>query len=555
MVLLYRLLPDVSRFRIDSCWLNYRDSQITLGLTSTLPQGRCPSCETLSPRVHSRYQRTLADLPWATFQVRLEVCVRKFFCCLPACQQRIFTERLPDVAQPWARRTLRLAQSLLAVGVALGGQAGSRLTARLQRPTPPASLLRVVQTAPLPQTAPLTALGVDEWAWRRGHHYGTIFVDLETHRVVDLLPDRSADSVAQWLAQHPGLTVVSRDRSDLYANGITQGAPRAVQVVDRFHLVANLREALEAFFLAHAVTLKAAAARTAQVLSGTVDAAPVTERYRGRRHSPQNWQMRQDDQRHQHHALHVALYEQIGRLHDEGVTVTEIARRLKISRPMVYAHLRRGSPPELKTHTVRSSTRVLAPYIPYLIKRWRESGADGMQLWREIQAQGYRHSARTVTRFITELRRASEAGRPPEVEQSPYTRLQGPSARSVSFLMVSRPEKRSRVARLYLEQLCQVDDEMAQLYELAMVFLSMVRERRGEDLGAWRTQAMSSGMEPLARFAEGLQDDLPAIEAGLTLPWSNGVTEGQVNRLKLLKRQGYGRASVTLLRQRIVQEH
>jgi transposase len=133
-----------------------------LGLISTPPRARCPSCSRPSGRIHSRYQRTLADLPWADFQVRLEVRVHKFFCSHPACHRRIFTERLPDIAHPWARRTLRLAQSLLALGVALGGRAGSRLTNRLQRPTPPASLLRVVQRAPLPQTPPLKAVGVDE---------------------------------------------------------------------------------------------------------------------------------------------------------------------------------------------------------------------------------------------------------------------------------------------------------------------------------------------------------------------------------------------------------
>ena len=547
------MLPDAARFRLDSCSINYRQSQITLGLTSTPPRGRCPSCSRPSERVHSRYQRTLADLPWATFQVRLEVRVRKFFCGNAACQQRIFTERLPDVAHPWARRTLRMAQSLLAVGVALGGRAGSRLAARLQRPTPPASLLRVVHAAPMPPTPTLKAIGVDDWAWRRGHHYGTILVNLESHRVVDLLPDRAADSVAQWLAQHPSIEIVSRDRSALYANGITQGAPGAVQVVDRFHLVSNLREALEAFFLAHPSVLKEAAACPAQAITQTVGAAPVTGMYRGRRHSPQNWKQRQERRRQRHQASRVARYEQIRRLHDDGATVTEIARHLKISRPTVYAHFSRGIPPELKTRTVRPSDRVLAPYIPYLIERWRESGADSMQLWREIQAQGYRHSARTVTRFITELRRASEAGRPPEVATSPYTRPQGPSARAVSFLVVSRPEKRSRLAQLYLEQLCQVEAEMAQLYELALAFLSLLRERRGEDVKAWMAQAASSSIEPLARFATGLQDDLAAIEAGLTLPWSNGATEGHVTRLKLLKRQGYGRAHVALLRQRLIQ--
>ena len=231
-----------------------------------------------------------------------------------------------------------------------------------------------------------------------------------------------------------------------------------------------------------------------------------------------------------------------------------IARRLKISRTTVYRQLRRGGPPAPKTCTRRSSDRVLDPYIPYLIERWRGGHVGGQPLFREIQAQGYPDSSSTVRRLIASLRRASEAGRPPEVEQSPYTRPQGPSARAVSFIVVTRPQKRSRLAQLYLEQLCQVDSQMAQLYELALAFLSLVRERRGEDLAAWRIQVAQSGIEPLARFAEGLQEDLAAIQAGLTLPWSNGVTEGHVNRLKLLKRQAYGRASVTLLRQRMLHE-
>jgi transposase len=539
---------------MDGWSINYRQFQITLRLISTPPRGRCPLCSRPSQRIHSRYQRTFADLPWATFQVRLEVRVRKFFCANPACQRRIFTERLPDVAEPWARRTLRLADSLLAVGVALGGRAGARLTQRLQRPTPPTSVLQVVENASLPQSPELRAVGVDEWAWRRGHRYGTIVVDLETHRVVDLLPDRSTETIAQWLAQHPSMTVVSRDRSDLYANGITQGAPRAVQVVDRFHLVANLREALETFFLAHPTTLKQAAANTAQALAQSTEPAPVPEMYRGRRRRPQHWIERREQQRQQRHDARVARYHTICELYHDGMTVAAIARRLQITRKTVYAELQRGGPPEPKTRTVRSSDRVLAPYMPYLIERWRQGNVSGQQLWREIQAQGSQHSSSSVRRFIAGLRRASEAGRSPEVELSPYTRAQGPSARSVSFLVVSRPEKRSRLGQLYLEQLCQLQTEMAQLYELALSFLSLVRERRGQDLAAWRTQAVSSGMEPLMRFAEGMKDDLAAIEAGLTLPWSNGVVEGQVNRLKLLKRQGYGRASVALLRQRMVQD-
>lgn len=360
--------------------INYRPSQITLRLFSTPPRAPCPLCGRPSRRIHSRYQRTVADLPGATCQVRFEVRVRKFFCENQACERRIFTERLPDVARPWARLTLRLAESLLAVGVALGGRAGSRLTQRLQRPTPPTSWLQVVQNAPMPPPPELHAVGVDEWSWRRGHRYGTMFVNLETHRVIDLLPDRSSESVAQGLAQHPGISAVSRDRSDLYANGITQGAPGAVQVVARFHLVANLREALEACFLAHPTALKQAAAKTAKAISQSVEAPPLTEMYRGRHDQPQNWLKRQEFQRQKRHVARVARYHTICQLYHEGMTVAAIARRLNINRKTVDAQLQRGRPPEPKTRTVRPSDRVLTPYIPYLIERWREGNVSGQQL-------------------------------------------------------------------------------------------------------------------------------------------------------------------------------
>lgn len=216
-------------------------------------------------------------------------------------------------------------------------------------------------TRTLSSNRELKAVGVDEWAWQRGHHYGTILVNLETHRVADVLPERSADTMAQWLAQHPSIEVVSRDRSGLYAHGIAQGVPKAVQVVDRFHLVANLREALEAVFLARPAVLQEAAARTAQAITQSVAAAPVTSMYRGRRHRPQNWQHRQESERQRRHAPRVAMYEQIQRLQAKGATVTEMARQLQISRPTVSTHVRRSTPPELKTRTVRPSERVFPP--------------------------------------------------------------------------------------------------------------------------------------------------------------------------------------------------
>jgi transposase len=477
----------------------------------------------------------------------------KFVCRNRACTRRIFTERVPDLVAPYARKTHRLVTVLRAIGAALGGNAGARLAARLRLPTSPATVLRLVRTAPVLYPPALQAVGVDEWAWRRGHRYGTILVNLADHRVVDLLPDRSAATVAAWLAEHPTITVVCRDRSDLYADGIRRGAPQAVQVVDRFHLVHNLRQVLEAFLLDHRPALQAAAVGTAMALTPSTGVMPVTPVYRGRRRSSKPVQLREEAARPPRHARWVAIYEAVRTLRARGTPIATMARQLGISRPTVYAYLRRDTPPGPRRLQRPPSARVLTPYVPYLIRRWRESGADSRQLWREIQALGYTHSARTVCRFITRLRRAADAGQPPESQRSPYMRPQGPSACAVSFVMVGQAAKRSAEAQTYLDQLCQMDAGITRAYRLTRAFLAIVRERRGSDLEAWIMAATDSGIEALARFARGLQEDLAAVAAGLTLPWSNGPVEGQITRLKLLKRQSYGRAGSALLRQRVLQ--
>jgi transposase len=537
--------PDVHLDKVTA-----EQNTVRLQLTATAPQARCPCCAVPSSSVHSRYQRHPTDLPWGMHQVHIQLTVRKFVCRNTTCTRRIFTERLPDLIAPSARQTHRLTAVLRAIGTALGGQAGARLAACLRLPTSPATLVRLVRAAPVLATPALQAIGVDEWAWRRGHRYGTILVDLLTHRVVDLLPDRSATTLAAWLAQHPTITVVCRDRSDLYADGIRRGAPQAVQVVDRFHLVRNLREAVEAFLVTKRPVLQAAAVRTAQLLASTVAPVPAMRTYAGQRQCSQTRQQQREVEQRRRHAPWVTTYEAIHTLSAQGVSITAIARQLGISRPTVYAYLRRGTPPTPRSP--QRSGQVLRPYRSYLIRRWREGITDSMRLWRELQALGYTHSARTVCRFITQLRRAADAGLPPESQGSPYTRSQGPSARAVSFAIVCSAANRSADAQTYLNQLCQVDARIARASALSQAFLALMRERRGDDLQAWRAAATHSGINALARFAQGLQDDLSAITMGLTLEWNNGVTEGQIHRLKLVKRQGYGRNGFALLRQRVL---
>lgn len=396
------------------------------------------------------------------------------------------------------------------------GVAGARLVARLGRRSSPDTLLRLVRAAPAPDVPAPHIIGVDEWAWRRGHRYGTILVNLEDHRVLDLLPERSAESVAAWLAQHPTVRVVCRDRSALYADGIRRGAPQAVQVVDRLHLVKNLWEAVEEFLHSPQPALQAAAARTAQALTLVTGPVSAPSMYRGRhRCSPLQQQQREAAQQ-QRHAAWVATYEAIHALHAQGTPVTTIAAQLGISRPTVYASLRRASPPSLRSP--QCSGQVLRPYTSYVLQRWREGCTDSMQLWRELRAQGYVYSSRTVSRFVTRLRRASEAGWAPETQTSPYTRPQGPSARAVSFTWVCPEAKQPPDAQLYVDQLRQGDPASAQAYTLSQAFLTLVRERRGDALEAWMTETAASGIEALARFAQGLREDLAAVTAGLPCP-------------------------------------
>lgn len=542
-----RLIPP--SLRVDA--LLVADDGITIRATAEGADVRCPLCGEPASRVHSRPVRALGDLPWAGIVVHLCVRARKFFCDTPTCPRQIFTERLTGITRTSARRTDRQRDALLAIAVALGGEAGARVAANLGYVVSPDTLLRLIRQAPEPAAATPTMLGVDDWAIHKGLTYGTILVDLERRRPVDLLPDRSSTSLAAWLRAHPGVQLIARDRAGVYAEGAQDGAPEAVQVADRWHLVDNLADVLEDFFRSKRVCLTAATAALNTPATDAPTPGPSEEVYQGKRRHPhpQLARARHEAAAEAGVARRRENYEQVRALHERGAGIMEIARTVGISKMTAYKYLREG-PPQRKRHSIHGKQRVLAPYEPYLLQRWAEGCRMATRLWCEIQAQGFAHSLTNVQRFVAEVRREGPppTGRP----RTPLTQPHGPPPRQVAAIVLRRPEKRTDEQRAYLTHLRATDPALTTATDLAEDFLIMLRRREGERLAAWLDAAETSGTNELARFARKLRSDLAAVQAGLTLRQSNGQTEGHVNRLKLLKRQGYGRANVDLLRKRVL---
>jgi transposase len=543
-------LPIPPSLRVET--LRLGDDGLTILAAADDARARCPLCGWRADRIHSRYVRTVADLPWATFAVQLRVRVRRFFCDNDACPRKIFGERLDDVTAARAQRTKRQQASLTAIAVALGGEAGARLAAKLGMPVSPDTLLRLLRQEPeIARSAP-TVLGVDDWAIHKGLTYGTILVDLERHRPVDLLPDRSSGGLAAWLQAHPGVAVIARDRAGAYAEGARDGAPDAVQVADRWHLIDNLADGLEVFLRSKSPCLKSAAATLAGYTEEAGQAGTLSEEiYQGKRRSPKPLLARA-----RHEAAAEAgvarrreKYDQVCALHARGAGIMEITRTVGIAKMTVYRYLREG-PPQRKRHSIHGKQRVLEPWEPYLLKRWEEGGRMATRLWREIQAQGYAYSLTNVQRFVAELRRAG----PPATGQprTALTKPHGPPPRQVAAIVLRRPEQRTDEQRAYLTHLRAADPAIATATDLAEDFLVMLRRREGARLPAWLDAAETSGIDELTRFAGRLRADLDAVQAGLTLRQSNGQTEGQITKLKLVKRQGYGRAKVDLLRERLL---
>jgi transposase len=517
--------------------------RVELAVRATQPEACCPTCLTPSNALHSYYRRHPADLPSLGQAVCLNLSVRRFYCRNPACPRQTFAEPLPELLSPRARRTQRLATAQAQVGIALGGEAGARLLHRLAMPSSADTLLRLVRGLPLPTAEAPRVVGVDEWALKKGQRYGTILVDLENRRVADLLPERTAPALAAWLQERGSVEVIARDRSGEYARGATLGAPAALQVADRWHLLDNLRPML---------------ARWLAGLHGRLGQLPPvvgTEGLRVQRTGVYPRTRAEEVMRAQSRARRLALYEEVRRRVGAGETLLAISRALGLARATVRRYAGAPSFPERAARRLLPSK--LDPYLGHLEARWAAGCQNALGLWRELRALGFAGSSHQVRRWARQ-RRTVPAGAV-VTPSAPVPPL--PSPRQLAWLLVQAPEELDAAQTASLARIVQ-DEEVARVAELGRRLAGLVRScGAGRDqppveplrtFGAWLEEACSCGVAAVERFAAALQQEAAAVRAALTLPWSSGQTEGHITKVKLIKRQMYGRANFDLLRRRVL---
>ncbi len=416
-----------------------------------------------------------------------------------------------------------------------------RVAARLGIRVSADTLLRIMrQLGVCVHSGELRIIGVDDWALKRGRTYGTVIVNLETHRVVELLPDRTAETLAAWLRTHPTIECVTRDRSTDYSAGIRQGAPQAVQVADRWHLLLNLRQMLERYLTSiYADLQRLPVAADLQTLLDHQRAAFV------RTYSERQTSVEKRNER-------LALYEQIQALRQQGWNIAQLAQELACHPATIRKYYYATTFPDRKPH--RHGKSILDPYLPYLEQRFQAGCENAQQLWREIQQQGYPGTNRQVMKWL-QLKRTHVATTTPPAKRTglPSVRKTSalPSSKQLAWFLVRDTADFSQADHLLLTHL-QQHAQLAAVYTLAQRFTHMVKTRAAVALDVWLTDSEQSGVYPLHTFALGLRQDVAAVRAALETPWSNGQTEGQVNRLKLIKRQMYGRAKFDLLRLRVI---
>ncbi|GJE45645.1 ISL3 family transposase ISMno30 [Methylobacterium soli] len=523
-------------------------------------EGRCPACGTPSTAGHGHYQRHPADLPSLGRAVRLDLAVRRLRCLNPSCSRRTFCLPVSTLLAPHARRTRRLANAQQCVGLATNARAGARLLAGLAMPASGSTLLRLTHAAPLPGVARPRAIGVDDWAWRRGRAWGTLVVDLDRHRAIDLLPDRSSATFEAWLRSHTDLEIVARDRSTGYARAAQAVVPRAQQVADRWHLLLNARQMLERWLVGAHARLRALPVPTGSAAPVRDHAFPRSRTDQAAAREAQRWR--------------AVRHAEVQRRRAAGESIMAIARAIPLAPGTVRRYASMDGAPEGGQRRIGPSQ--LDPWLSHLERRRAEGCENGLQLLRELRELGYAGGSRQIHKWLQSRRTKLAITTPrrwrdavpvvtgPGSTGLPARRARLPGSKVLAWIMTLAPDRLSPTDGALLARIVQ-DPDTATLHGLVQRFVALVREagtkgngssahgiRRLEAFEAWIVEAKASGIRAAQTFASGLVVDAAAVRTALTTPWSNAQAEGQITKLKSIKRLMYGRAGFDLLRRRLL---
>jgi transposase len=537
---LFPHLNDVSVERVESVGPGVR-----IWAQTAAPGALCPGCSQLTSRVHSRYRRTLEDATVAGRSVSLRLLVRRFRCPRPACEVSTFAEQVPGLTWRYARRSPVAKKALEAIAVALAGRPGSRLAATLGLSASRSVLLRLLRALPLPGPERVRVLGVDDFALRRGHVYATVLIDLETGRPIDVLPDRESATLAAWLQVHPEIEVICRDRAGAYAEAATAAAPQAIQVADRWHLWNNLAGHVEKTVARHHRCLtetrnQMLQQRQQQLADLAVVAVPAPDPtpLPGSADRPES--AAQDRLRHRHHTIH--------QLAADGCGAKTIARQLNLARGTVRRYLRALTVDDLLNRPRAGRPSRLDPFTAYLHRRLAQGETNATELFREITAHGYQGTAASVRAYLKPLRNLTKLNTALDPVPAPT-----PKPRKISGWILRHPDNLTDKDHAGLAAALTACPHLHALAGYVRQFAKILTRRLGHQLQDWLHDIDAQAEQPdLASFAAGLRRDLPAVINGLTLAHNSGPVEGHVNRIKMLKRQMFGRANLDLLRSRIL---
>jgi transposase len=493
------------------------DERLRVTIVSTKRTSYCPLCGVMAEKVHSRYVRQATDLPCSGQPIRLLILVRKYFCQEEECPRKIFVERLTPFIDLRGRVTQRLFQVVQVIGLATGGRLGVRVTNRIGIQTSRQTILRRIMALPNEPVGQVLQVGVDDFSFKRARTFGTIIVDLQTHQVLDVLADRTAESTAAWMAAHPEITLVSRDRGGDYAAAATTSAPQATQCADRFHLLANLGKVLEGVLSRHLAALRNRKTEQARVIPLPPDEQPKGPTKKLTKKEALSQAKREE---------RLALYQQVVTLREQGFSQPAIAEVVGIGHATVSRWLRHGAFPERQPIRCRMA---VDPYLPQLIEQWETGCYTAAQLHRDLVANGYSHSYdsvyRQLIRVISTRQKRQYVRTPAQGEKKQETPQPLPRppvlARQAMFLFLRQPETLSVLEQETLTQLRSLHTEVDQAYEFVQQFAQMLRQLSGQQLDSWLYRVKESRIREFQGFVAGVMKDKEAVVAGLTLPQSN----------------------------------